>query len=951
VKSLPLSLRLLVPLLLAAALGGPAAAEDQPDLGASLPLDPALERMSGLPNGLRYWIRPHAMPAGKVSLFLHIASGSLNEEDDQRGLAHFLEHMAFNGSKHFPPGEMVKFFESMGMVFGQHQNAFTSFDQTTYILTLPDTKTETISKGLLFFSDVARELSILKTEVDKERGVIEEEARARSGVNMRMMEKALPLLFPGSRISQRIPIGTMEIIKNAPTQRLRDYYEKWYRPDLSTLLVVGDIDPKAVEPLLKQAFAAWEKPEVAVASVGPGIKPFRGLRADVLSDPEQKNVEASVGYVRKDLPMRTVGDFRRELIERIGRHIMNRRLRTISQENDANYLLAHVQGGQALAGYDMYGFDAQSPVERWQPAFMQVIHEVRRATVHGFGEKELGRARAALLSQLAQMSQAMSSFPSPMVGQHLNGELTRGRKPMSAAQKHDLASRLLPGIMAAEVKAAFCALFQFENAYISLTFPEKDGVPVPTKDVLLAVYQRALAMDVTARKERADVGKLMERDPEPAPVTARAHDDELGISTLTFENGVRVHLKSLPSEKNVNVGVRLYGGVIEEDASTKGLTEAAAVAFSPTRAATKKLRPVDIGQYLAPRQISVGGGQDDISLTLSVAGPPQQIDDALRLAWLLLTEPKVDETALSAWKQQVTLQLKQLATSAPAQAQLALRDLASGGDIRLQVGDLALYEAITPDRAQAWLDRIVRTAPIEVAICGNIDLKEAERLARTWFGSLPARPDRFEEMRALRKVKLVTGPAVKNVTLDSITPMAVVLLGWRGVSLEDSAGQIALMQAGSMLTTRLIETVREEHGLTYSVGAGYQRTDFENLDGMMVQFTADPAKAKKAAKVAKETMLAFLKEGPTAAEIDSTEKQFKNILDEQAQAPGFWMAIMGKLHANSRTFAEIKARLAAIRKVDKEALLKTLREVLTEERFAQVIAAPGAPAAPAGGDK
>jgi len=873
---------------------------------------------------------------------MHISSGSLNEEDDQRGLAHFLEHMAFNGSEHFAPGELVKFFESMGMRFGQHQNAFTSFEQTTYILSLPDTKPETISKGLLFFSDVGRALSILPAEVDKERGVIEEEARARSGVQMRMMEKVLPVLLPGSRVSERLPIGTMEVVKNAPTQRLRDYWEKWYRPDLTTLIVVGDVDPKTVEPLLKQAFSDWKKPATGITQAATGMHPFSGLDAAVFSDPEQTNVEASINYMRKDPSMRTVGDFRRDLVETLGQHLFNRRLRTLSQENNAEYLLASMQAGMSLAGHEMYGFEAQSPAEGWAPAFAQVVREVRRAVVHGFGEKELERARAALLSQFGQLVQAMPSIPAMMVGQHLNRALTRGRKPMSAAQRRDLATRLLPEITAAEVQATFAALVDLENAFLTLTFPEKDGVPVPTKEALLAVYKSALEGMVTAQKERASVGALMERDPTPAAATERSHDKALDVTSLTFANGVRVHIKPLPTVKTVSVNVRLYGGVPEEDATTKGFTEAAAIAFSPTRAATKKLQPVEIGQYLSQRQVSVGGGQDDISLTLGVSGPPAQLDEGLRLAWLLLTEPQVDPTALAAWKQQMRQALKRIETSAPAQAGLALRDLASSGDVRFALADVERYESITREQAQGWLNRLVRTAPIEVVICGGIDAEAAEQLAGTWFGSLPARPDRFQEIRSLRRVKRAQGPVVKNVDLPSITPMAIVLLGWRGVAIDDAVGQIALAQASGILSSRLIDSVREERGLTYSVGAGYQYTDYENLDGLVVQFTAAPDKATEAAQVAKQTMLGFLEKGPTPEEITAAESQMANVLDEQMQSSGFWQSVLSKLHGNGRTLAEVNARLAALRKVDKEAMLKTLRAVLTESRHAQVIARPAA---------
>ncbi|MHC4817221.1 MAG: M16 family metallopeptidase [Planctomycetota bacterium] len=212
------------------------------DASQRLPVDPGIDRIATLPNGLEYWIRANRTPPGKVSLILHIQSGSLNESDEQRGIAHFLEHMAFNGSANFAPGEMVKSFEAIGMRFGQHQNAFTSFDQTTYMMRLPDTKKETLRNVLLYFGDVAYRLSLLPDELDQERGVILEEARSRKSVGQRLRDKSIPLIVPGSRVAERMPIGIESVITGAPREQFVSYYRSWYRPGNAVMLVCGDID-------------------------------------------------------------------------------------------------------------------------------------------------------------------------------------------------------------------------------------------------------------------------------------------------------------------------------------------------------------------------------------------------------------------------------------------------------------------------------------------------------------------------------------------------------------------------------------------------------------------------------------------------------------------------------------------------------------------------------------
>ena len=288
-RSTKLLLAVMVPL---AALA-PILFAQEIDLKAPLPVDPAIAKMGRLENGMSYWIRPNATPPEKVGVLLHIGSGSLNESEEQRGLAHFLEHMAFNGSANFPPGEVVKFFESIGMRFGADQNAFTGFDQTAYMLNLPNAEKATLEKGFLYMSDVAFRLTLGKEELDKERGVILEEERARSGARMRMMEKLLPLLMPGSRLSERIPIGKAEVIKSAPREAFMDFYRTWYRPEHSTLIVCGDVKVEVIEELVAKHFSEWKAAEKPAVPADPGIPLTKELRAGTVTDKEVTTANVS----------------------------------------------------------------------------------------------------------------------------------------------------------------------------------------------------------------------------------------------------------------------------------------------------------------------------------------------------------------------------------------------------------------------------------------------------------------------------------------------------------------------------------------------------------------------------------------------------------------------------------------------------------------------------------
>ncbi len=918
-----------------------AVADGKLDLSDELPVDDKMELIETLPNGLQVWVRPHAMPKGKVMIMLHVSSGSLQEEESQRGLAHYLEHMAFNGSANFPAGEVVKFFENMGLVFGQHQNAFTGFDQTTYMLSLPDTKEETLRKGLLFFADVASRLTLSEEEVEKERGVILEEARSRSGVQMRMMEKALPMLMPGSRLSQRIPIGDLDVIRATKADRLRAYYERWYRPERSALIVVGDVKAAEVKPLIVAALADWKGKGEAPAHIGSGITARKALEAGVLTDPDQVDALLTFSTMRPVPSQATVGDFRQSLIENIGHRVLNQRLRTMVQENKAAFQAADVGGGQTMVDHELGGFSIQARSDRWSEALAQVVAEIQRMRAFGVQASELERIKTIYRASLERAAETEATRPAQAVAMRLNAAVTEGRTPMSAAQMRDLGTQLLEGIGVDEVHAAFLESVDPSSGLVMLALPEgKEGVTVPTEAELLAIYKASLAAEVEAGAVQESLGTILAADPAPKAPKVRVEDEGFGVTMLAFANGVRVNVKPMPDAESVTVQICLFGGVPDETAATRGYTEAAAQAFAPGRMATRRLSPSQVTQYLEPLKVSVGGGQDDAALTLTVAGEGASIEEGLRLAWLLLNEPRIDAGAFEQWKEEVDSALKQLAVTIPMQTMIALQRVASGGDVRFVVPDAAHYAGIELEKAQSWLEHLVKKVPMEVAIVGNIDVDEAVRLASTWFGALPERSDDFAGARARRTIEPPTGPVAEDVGVDTTTPMASVVIGWRGVGRNESESQIALMHAGMMLNTRLMKAVREDRGLTYSIGSGYQRTGYEHMDGLVVQFIADPQKALEATKIARETVLEFGRRGPTEDEIASASKQMANILDDQMQQPPFWVQSLQRLHANGRTLSEIRERLARIRAPSKEAIQGVLKKVLVDERFARIVVAP-----------
>jgi len=925
-------------LFLALVLGGVALAGG-PDLTQKLPVDPDIKQ-GQLENGMRYWIQANQTPPGKVEVMLHIDSGSLNEEDHQRGLAHFLEHMAFNGTKNYPADTMTSFFRSLGLAFGQHQNAFTGMNQTAYMLRLPNTLPETMDKAFLWFADVGHRLTLDIKEIDAERGVILEEKRSRSGVAMRMWKKTLPIIAPGSRIAARSPIGIEEVISKAPRKAFVDYYTKWYRPEKSVLIVVGDIDPQVIEAQIKKLFSDWPASEKSPENLPHGIVLTDKLRCAVVSDTELTGAEVSISC---SLPMRitkTVGDLRAGMVDRIGTRIVNRRLAERLRKGGVPYQSASLSVANFNNWIRTGDVSVNSVPEKWQDALTDVLIEVRGAKKHGFLDAEFDRVKKAMLSRAERAASTASTRPSQRIAMGLNGAAARGRMPSSAAQRLELTKALLPTITRDEVEEAFRANYDFSKSVVIASLPEKGELP--TEADVESVFSKALKAAVTKKAEEKSASKFMEKDPTPGKIKEQKKDEETGITSVLFENGVRVHLRTMDERKNqVIVNIRVLGGSIEETKENQELSGGVGLAWGMARA-TKNLSSTDISNLMIGKKVSVGGGPSDDALALSVSGEPAELEEGLRLAYLLLTEPKIEQAAVDRIKATIDQQLEGARISVRAQGINAMREFLTGGDIRHAVIPSRKHlMALTAEKGQAWMDRILANNPIEIAIVGDLSLERGLELATKYFGSLPSRPVSSQKIDDLRRIQGPKGPSLRVVEVPTVTPMALVLLGWRGPDYMERAEVRAMYLASRVAQTRVTKTVREEKQLAYSPSCQLASNQaYDGIGALLVAFPTKPENAVEAATVAKQVMLDLRDNGFEDAELEDVKKAFEHTVTSQLKQPGFWAGALSRLSSRGRSLQSYKDILENYKAVTKEQILAALKKHMTEERYFQVVSVP-----------
>jgi len=906
------SFALLLALMLGGCAGAPAGAP-VPPAGAGavepLPTDPALVTGT-LDNGLAYVVRRSQNPPGRLGVWLHVASGSLNETEDTRGLAHYLEHMAFNGSANFPPGSIIPFFQSLGMSFGRDQNAFTGFDQTVYTLALPDTRRETVDRGLLYLADVAFRLSLLPEEIDKERQIILEEKRARAGARQRVSDEVLARLAPESTLGRRLPIGTEETIRAVGPAQVRDYYGRWYVASNMTVIAVGDMEPAAAVEAIARHFGAGPRrprPEPRPA----GVKPTSGLRAIVATDPDLTQAEVSITRVEPAWPpVTTTGAYRRRLIDHLGTWIFNRRIDAELAEGRVGFLSGGASVDQWAGVARIARVRAAAAPERWRAALTDLGTALQRARQHGFTTAELDEARAALVAQTEEAAQQEGTAPARRLLRQMSGAVTRGEPLMSATQRLALERRLFPGVSADEVSRAFAADFDAANVVVVLTLPSSPGAP--TEAELLGLGRAALEVRPDPPADRARPARLLPAAPRGGAVAEGQEHAATAVWSGWLDNGVRVHHRRVEQRRNeARVTITLAGGPIQERADNRGVTEAAVRAWN--RPATASLTSTQIRDLMTGKKVRVRGDVGSDTVTLTVSGEPAALEAGVELAYLLMTDPIVEAAGFEQWKEGKLQEIARRAREPRGVlAEAEAEAFYPADQARLRPVTAAQVRGLAREAVQAWLRALIAQAPIEVAVVGDIDRDRATTLVARYLGALPPRA-RIDDktLRDLRSVPRPAGPIRVTRTVTTQTDQAQVLDGFFGADVQNVRDSRLLALAGRVLSTRMNRTIREERQLVYSIGAGSRPAEaYPGFGRFAAQAPTDPAKAEALAGAMDELFTAFAATGPTAGELAVAKRQMASRLDEDVKTPDFWADRLATLDYRGLSLDDI-ARIAA----------------------------------------
>ncbi len=912
-----------------------------------LPVDPAVT-IGKLPNGVSYYVRHNGRPEKRVLLWLAIKAGSVFEDDDQRGLAHLLEHMAFNGTEHFKPGELVSFFEASGARFGPHVNAYTSFDETVYMLQVPTDAEGLVDKGMLALADFAGGMTLDPAEIDKERGVVIEEWRLRQGASWRVLAKQAPVLYHQSRYAERIPIGTPEVLRTFPPVRLRDFYETWYRPERMAVVVVGDIDPAAIVPRITELFGAL-KPEAPAEDEPPrGVPPHDETLISVASDSEAQASIVSVLHKRPKLSQGTVEDYRRDLVRQLMYQMLNLRFSEISQRADAPFLGAGA-GSQELAVATV----ATSLSARVQDGAIAkglgaLIVEARRAREFGFTDGELDRARRSLLAAYerayAEREKTESSgYAREYVGNFLDDEPIPG-----IAKEYELARTLLDGVALAETSAAARELLLDTSRVVLATSPERADLTLPSEADLRGVIAEAAKRTIAPWEETLSRNELLPDKPVPGKVTGSRAIPEVGVTVLTLSNGTEVWLK--PTDfKNDQV---LINGIAPGGASTAPQADYLDTVLSASLinlAGVGGLKPPELGKLLAGRIAGVNPFVDLSTHGIRGSSRPQDLEAALQVLYLTFTQPNADQQAFDLLKRQLSALIANREQNPEAVFGDRVRALNTGDHYMMRPFTAESVAALKLDTmSRAYRSRFANAADFTFFIVGAFDQAAITPLIEQYLAALPSTGARTSDDRPLG----FTFPAdVQTLTVErGKEPRSETILTFFADTKGDELQESLAGAAASLLQIRLRDILREDLGGTYSVGANYSNTMPDpSYATTNVQFGSSPENATKLSAEVLTEITRLAAEGPTAEDAAKVREQEKRELEVAVRQNGYWTSALMDAIINGRDAAAIADRAARIDRLTPELLKGAYGRYfpLTRYTHATLMPAAGAVSAPA----
>jgi len=860
------------------------------DMSAPIALDPSI-RKAQLENGLTYYIRHNTEPANRATLMLVINAGSVQEDEDQLGLAHFVEHMMFNGTERFPKQALIDYFETVGMSFGPDVNAYTSFDETVYFLEFPTDDEEIIGTTFQVAEDWASRATISDEEVENERGVILEEERLRDqNASGRLNKQLFPLILGESRYTDRMPIGDMEIVQNTPGETLRSFYRDWYRPDLMAVIVVGDIDVDDIETRIEEHFGPLTAPETVRPRVSYSLPEYDDTGYLILTDPEFPVTIAQIIYRQAAQELNSASVFRDRLIGNLFYKMLNFRLDDLTREADSPFLGAFVSEGQLVRGNNYQVVGVQVRQGEALSSLDAALTEVERVRRYGFTAAEVERAKSEILNTYERLyndreNQRNHSLASEYSRNYLENEAVPG-----IAVEFKLVDRLLQGISRDDVNQRAELYVGGSNRSVFVVGPERDADSLPNEDELAAVISDLQTKQVDPYQDIEAVTALLTEIPEPAEIISRQTDETFNITDLTLANGARVVLKPTAfKEEEILFSATSPGGsslVSDED-----YPEADFIDSIVSQSAVGDVSYAALQRLLADKSVSVSPFIGELEEGFHGQSGQEFIETLFQLVYLYGTQPKADDDAFATLKDQYTESLRNRELDPRSAWTDAYIEARYGDSIRRKVPSLEVISSLDLERAFAiYQERFADFSDFTFIFVGNFDLEQMVDWSQRYLGNLPSldRAETWLDVAPDPPTGVVEVPVYRGQDEQSLTTIL-----FTGPSEDSLDRRLHLRMLEMILDILMREELREALGGVYAFSASASmEPDPDSLYRVSLTFGSDPARVEELVDALFGLIADVQAEGPREDLMEKARAQIVRQREEQLEQNSYWLRVL-----------------------------------------------------------
>ena len=871
-----------------------------------VPLDPAV-KTGKLENGLTYYIRHNEWPEKRCDFYIAQRVGSMQEEDDQRGLAHFLEHMCFNGTTHFPGDALKQYLERIGVKFGENLNAYTSFDETVYNINNVNVEIAgAVDSCLLILHDWSHDLLLEDKEIDKERGVIEEEWRVRRSAQLRLIEAALPTICKDSKYAERMPIGTMEVVKNFPYETLRSYYRKWYRPDLQALIVVGDVNPDAVEKKLQEMFA-----DIAPAAADAAVReefPVPDNQEPLVfigKDKEFTGMVASVMFKTEPLPRElrgTMAYIAQDYVEDAISGMLNERLNELTRKADAPFSGASVSFGDFLVAKtkEALSLDVMMKENRYAEGIKAAYRELLRASRGGFTESEYDRFKQEYLSQIdaayeARDKRTNTSFVNAYVRHFIDNVPAAGIE-----WEHQMMNQIVPNIPLDMINQAIGELSQ-DNRVILVFMPEKEGLASPTEQEVLSAMTEVDGEDIAAFTEEVSTEPLVPELKSKVKVK-KITDDIYGAKLITLSNGMKIHVKQTdysPNKISFRAtswgGNSLYSNDEYVNASNIGLVHQGGLG---------NFSAVELNKKLAGKQASVSSSVNARSEGISANCVKKDFETMLQLVYLNFTSPRRDDEAFTSAIERSRNALKNQDLNPQTALQDSVISVVYNNNVRAKRFKEEDLDRINYDRLlEMYRERFANAGDFEYYLVGDVNADSVAPLLAKYLGALPAKGKK--ENYKMIDQRMTKGERECYFTKEQDTPNSMNVFIYHSPMKETLRNDILIDMLQQAMTMLYTETVREDEGGAYGVPVSANLIDYpEELAMVQIVLPTAPEKRISMTAIVNDGIKKMMAEGPSEENLGKIKEYMLRSHQEDLKNNGYWMTSLVSKTRYNQEFVE-----------------------------------------------